>query len=116
MRVAARKLIDAYRAGKSKGAGNSSVSFLRMNGSNRVDFVTFSLHGHPIVTVNPAGEVHVSFAGWPTPTTRSRINDLCYGLIGKCPVSQMKFGQYVSGHGEVSAAHGAWYLVGKVAR
>lgn len=115
MRKTAQTLINAYRAGKSRAAGNSSVSFLRPDGSDRVDLVTFTLHGHPIVTVNPAGEVHVSFAGWPTVTTRSRINDICYGLIGDRPVSQCDFLQYCYGK-QVSSDHGYWYLVGNVNR
>lgn len=109
MRVTARKLIDAYNAGKfPRCAGNSAVT----SGDG---LTLFSLHGHPIVAVSDKpGEqrvIRVSFAGWPTVTTRSRINDICYGLYGERPVSQLNFDQYVSGHGKVEANNGLWYQV-----
>ena len=106
MRQTAQKLIDAYNAGKNRGAGNSCVST-----SDGV--TTFSLHGNPIVRVDGTGRrvISVSFAGWPTNTTRSRINDICCGLYGGRPISQVAIGQCVSGHGEVSAAADRWYQV-----
>ena len=106
MRKTAEKLLKAYRAGKPAGCGNSHLT------TDGRCFL-FSLHGHPIVGVSGSGEVSVSFAGWPTVTTRSRINDLCYGLVGKCPVSQRDFLQYCDGK-QVSSDHGLWYPVGKV--
>jgi len=113
MRKTAEKLVKAFKAGKSACCGNSSVAILRMKGSDRVDFATFSLHGHPIVTVAPDGKVSISFAGWPTVTTRSRINDICDGLIGERPVSQRAFGQYVY-EKPVTSDNGEWYAVGNV--
>ena len=108
MRKTAQKLVNAYNAGKSCCCGNSSVS-------SHDGVSVFSLHGHPIVEVSEKpGErrvIRVSFAGWPTVTTRSRINDICYGLYGSHPVSQMNFDQYVSGHGSVNPGAGLWYQV-----
>lgn len=106
MRQTAKKLVDAYNAGKNRGAGNSCVST-----SDGV--TTFSLHGNPIVRVDGTGRrvISVSFAGWPTNTTRSRINDICCGLYGGRPVSQMNFDQYVLGYGKVQANAGLWYQV-----
>lgn len=109
MRVTARKLIEAYEAGKfPRCAGNSAVT----SGDG---LTLFSLHGSPIVAVSEKpGEqrvVRVSFAGWPTVTTRSRINDICYGLYGHSPVSQREREQYVTGHGKVEPSAGLWYQV-----
>lgn len=100
MRETARKLVAAHLAGKPKTVGNSAVR----------DGV-FTLHGNPIVRVE-AGRVEVSLAGWPTVTTRSRINDILSGLRIDARVSQMAFSQYLTGHGAIESRE--WYWVGTV--
>ncbi len=109
MRVTARRLVEAFRAGKSKTVGNSSVEM------NPDHSVVFRLHGNAILDISPEGKVSISLADWPTVTTRSRVNDLLYGLGVDASVSQEHFNQYL----EVGAVRDdmlarEWYLVGRL--
>lgn len=114
MRKIARQLVAAYRAGKSASIGNSAVE-THADGS-----AVFSLHGHPIVCVDTtdtgAPSVRVSLAGWPTPTTRSRINDIVNLLCGTRPCYQARRVQHIAGHGDVDSRAGNWYGVGVARR
>ena len=73
-----RILLDGWLARRTCVAGNSSVE-VQLDGDG-----VFRLHGHPIVRVrtDEGGErrVEFTFAGWPTPTTRRRINGILGGL------------------------------------
>jgi hypothetical protein len=109
MRVTARRLIEAFRAGKSKTVGNSSVEI------NPDHSVVFRLHGNAILDVSPEGEVSVSLADWPTVTTRSRINDLLFGLDISARVSQDRFDQYLECGGvRDDMMSREWYVVGRL--
>lgn len=110
MRVTARRLIEAFRAGKSKTVGNSSVEI------NPDHSVVFRLHGNAILDISPEGEVSISLAGWPTPTTRSRVNDLLTGLEIPARFGQSKRVQYLhQPWGEMVDidSHG-WYVAGRL--
>lgn len=114
MRKTAQNLIAAYRQRKSKSCGNSAVTCLGTEGA-----ATFTLHGHPIVRVSAPAEdgvhyVEVSLCGWPTPTTRSRINDVLHGIGAKGHVFQKDFTTYLldqRGHIEPMSPEGR-YLAG----
>lgn len=110
MRVIARKLVEAFRAGKSRTVGNSSVEI------NPDRSVIFRLHGNAILDISPEGEVSASLAGWPTPTTRSRANDLLTGLKVPARIGQSKGTQYLhQPWGEtIDISSTEWYLVGKL--
>lgn len=110
MRVTARRLVEAFRAGKSRTVGNSSVEI------NPDHSVVFRLHGNAILDVSPEGEVSASLAGWPTPTTRSRVNDLLDGLKIPARFGQSKHVQYFrQPWGEmVDIDSHDWYLVGRL--
>lgn len=73
-----RILLAGWLARRTRVAGNSSVE-VEPNGD-----AVFRLHGHPIVRVRTDEEgtrrVEFTFAGWPTPTTRRRINGILGGL------------------------------------
>lgn len=43
--------------------------------------ITIRYHGHPIVRINADEEVWFSLAGWPTVTTRERINHFTKGRL-----------------------------------
>ena len=107
MRVTAKHLVAAYRAGKSRTVGNSSVEI------NPDRSVVFRLHGNAIVDIGPQGDVAVSLAGRPTPTTRSRINDILHGLGVYASVSQASGTQWLGvGHeSPVEMSSGTWYAV-----
>ncbi len=108
MRETARKLVAAHLAGKWKTVGNSSVEI------NPDRSVVYRLHGNAIVDVDPQGAVSVSLAGWPTPTTRSRVNDILEGLKVPARVGQSKGVQYLSQpwRGSVDIDANTWYPVG----
>ena len=78
MNVTETKLVNLWLARRSGAVGNSSVE-VAPDGD-----ATFRLHGHPIVRVRTdeggRRRVEFTFAGWPTPTTRRRINGILGGL------------------------------------
>lgn len=92
MKKIAQDLVCAFHEGRTAHVGNSSVTVNDPVADPGV--ATFRLHGHMIVTAHPDGAVRVSLAGWPTPTTRSRINDICLALTGKRAVWQQKHEQW----------------------
>lgn len=66
MRIVEKNMIEAIRNGKSCKLGNTSV--FSEGGISKV-----YLHGNHIATIGETN-IQVSLAGWPTPTTKSRIN------------------------------------------
>ena len=46
-----------------------------------LDIITIQLHGHNIVRLYPSGRIDFSMAGWPTVTTRERINQFIKGRV-----------------------------------
>lgn len=109
MRVTARRLVEAFRAGKSKTVGNSSVEI------TPAGFTVFRLHGHPILNIGPSGVVTCSLAGWPTPTTRSRVNDLFRGLDVDANLHQEDGAQFLRvGQKRTAIADGSWYFAGQI--
>lgn len=70
MTLIADKIVEALKRGKSRVVGNT-----------RTDGRDVWLHGNLILWTNGRGvPVAASLAGWPTITTRSRLNDLLAGL------------------------------------
>lgn len=68
MRKIEREMIAAIRANKARILGNTYVNPI-------VGGVEVHLHGNHIATLTDMG-LRFTLAGWPTPTTRSRINAL----------------------------------------
>jgi hypothetical protein len=65
-------MVVALRARKGRALGNTNVSAPDANGIARV-----FLHGNEIARLNHGnGMLGLTLAGWPTPTTRSRVNVL----------------------------------------
>lgn len=65
MRQVTETVARAFRAGDSKTVSNSST-----------DGEHFWLHGNCIARKLPGGALQITLAGWPTPTTRERINGI----------------------------------------
>ena len=100
----------------------------RIFGNTRVevagDVTVVRLHGHPILRLTPCVSggrvVEATLAGWPTPTTRSRLNDLfavLFGYAGRSPrVWQERGSQRLRLPDETVEmdTHG-WYVVGLIA-
>jgi hypothetical protein len=67
MRKVTKETVEALVNGKRRVVGNTST-----------DGVTLKLHGNTIARILPfSGVVMVTMAGWPTVTTRERLNGLC---------------------------------------
>lgn len=55
------------------------------------------LHGNRIAWHNPDGSISMTLAGWGTPTTRDRLNTLCWLLMGERPWHQARHVQRYNG-------------------
>lgn len=102
MRLKAARMVtdaiaEAFKAGKKRRIANTST-----------DGQTVWLHNNPIVRKAADGSVEVSLAGWPTATTRERINGIlsALGLDGR--VSQRGGAQMLNG----KPWDGEWTSVG----
>lgn len=56
-----------------------------------------TLHGNTIAWWNADGSISMTLAGWGTPTTRDRLNTLCWLLMGERPFHQVKHVQHYDG-------------------
>ena len=65
MRKTTESVCKAFLAGNRKSSGNSST-----------DGVVLLLHGNRIAERMPDGSIMATLAGWPSPTTRERLNGL----------------------------------------
>lgn len=84
-----RDMIAAIRAGKNRALGNTYVNPI-------VGGVEVRLHGNLIAVLTDQG-LRFTLAGWPTPTTRSRINALLQTFIhANARVYQTAGRQFVS--------------------
>lgn len=71
MREVGRKTVSALKARK----------YAKVSRNTRVETGHVFLHGSVIATYEPERKrLHVTLAGWNTPTTRSRVNDILSGF------------------------------------
>jgi hypothetical protein len=83
MRVVHRKMIDMIRAGKAGSPGGNTT----LTKSACPFVMSVYLHGRHIADVangygtDDAPAVRFTLAGWPTPTTRARINALLHAFM-----------------------------------
>lgn len=83
MRKITRRIVTSFINGKPDTLDNTST-----------DGTTLFLHGNPIAQKNPSGAIVATLAGWPTVTTRERLNGLCRLLGKNCMFHQSKHVQY----------------------
>ena len=83
MRKIERDIIRAWKNGEKRTIKNT-----------RTDGQSIYLHGYEIVTRRDNGEVIASMCGWPTVTTRSRLNAVCVALNGHARFHQSDWQQY----------------------
>ena len=123
MRKIARTLLPYVRSGQPRTVGNTRVE-------SAGNATVVRLHGNAIMRLTPTEApgallVEVSLAGWPTPTTRSRLNDLLWGLFAPLDgplyaphVSQRAGDQLLWGSGTdrtpVLISPSGWYAVGGI--
>lgn len=88
MRKITEQAARAFLAGKTFNGGNTVVI---VNEGGRIDMM---LHGNHIAERRSNDEIWATLAGWPTPTTRERINGLCVVLGLPAMVCQRKGKQY----------------------
>jgi hypothetical protein len=94
MRQVTRNCAQAFIDGRNYSEGNTSV-FVDAN-----DVRIMSLHGNVIAEMTPGDpginpQLRVTLAGWPTNTTRERINGLLETIGCFRRVWQEKHAQYV---------------------
>lgn len=100
MRALEQQMVRALKDGVSKQCG-SNTAVIRQG-----EFIIVELHGNQIAEIDIARKrVALSNAGWPTPTTKSRLNAIMAGLNLK---------RTISSHEQVAARvyqeKGVWLL------
>jgi len=94
MRAIERKMIEAIKAGKDWHSGNTAVHMVPDLG------YIVTLHSNNIAVFRNKDRVlGITLAGWPTPTTRSRINAVLFGLATGAVVYRKNGRSMVSGDG-----------------
>ena len=83
MRMGSTRLAIAFKNGKK----------LRLSTSG-TDGTTVWYHHNKIAWRNPDGSISLTLAGWPTITTRERLNTICDVLFGSRPFYQRDHVQY----------------------
>lgn len=77
MRKITKTVATAFLAGKPATVANTST-----------DGTKLTLHGNTIAWKAGGGVITMTMAGYPTITTRERLNGVCQLAIGKRPFSQ----------------------------
>jgi hypothetical protein len=85
MKKVTRRIAEAFKAGKRLTVGNTSTDGERVY-----------LHGNLIVERQKDGKIYGTLAGWPTVTTRERLNGICQVIDSPIGFYQKKWEQYVS--------------------
>ena len=86
-KLAARAFINERKFSRD----NTSVRSFPTIGGNMTELY---LHGN-IIARKRGDKIHLSLAGWPTMTTRERLNTLLYMLGSKMRFHQHEHEQYV---------------------
>jgi hypothetical protein len=97
MRKVTRETCEAFLAHETKSVGNTVT-----NGH------VLLLHGNTIAQHNADGSIVVTLAGWPSVTTRERLNGLCHLLGLGGGFSQRKFEQF---YGSQPITANEWIIV-----
>ena len=74
MRKIEQEMVQAIRARKNWIKGNTEVCIPKGNAAEDLGIINVYLHGNRIARFYPEEGWKFSLAGWPTPTTRSRVN------------------------------------------
>jgi hypothetical protein len=85
MRKVSIDIALAFISGKSKTVGNTYT-----------DGKTIWLHGNAIARRNDKGGIEISSAGWPTVTTKERLNTLLH-YLGVDPIKQKDRQWFIGG-------------------
>lgn len=83
MRKVTQDTVNAFLAGRSRSIGNTCT-----------DGQSLRLHGNLIAEKRPDGTIVATLAGWPTVTTRDRLNGLCESLGLGRPFCQKRHNQF----------------------
>ena len=89
MRKITQNAANAFIAGRAFASGNTTVTV------NSEGYISMYLHGNLIAKRGMCDtDIEVSLAGWPTVTTRERINGLLTTMGSPCIVFQKNHQQY----------------------
>lgn len=70
------EMAQAFTTGKTKSKGNTVIQVRNWQDTD-VEFVIMLLHGNPIARREIAsGKLFITLGGYPTPTTKARLNAL----------------------------------------
>ena len=105
MRKIEQQMVDALIANKKHWASGNTQVDCAPDGRS-----TVHLHGNLIAIID-AGNVSVTLAGWPTPTTRSRVNTLLGAFGVNARVYQHKGAQWLQGDSVREIASDEWVKV-----
>lgn len=83
MRAEAAKIVSAFLERRPAKAARTHT-----------DGMTLYLHGNAIAWHNPDDFISMTLAGWPTTTTRDRLNTLCAMAFNSKPFHQKRKLQY----------------------
>lgn len=107
MRTIERNMIAAINARKTWKSGNTRVEIVK--GTTDKAHVTVYLHNNAIAGIQMDGSVHITLAGWPTATTRSRLNAILRAFTAGCSVYQRRHSQFFARAGaEYEIASDEW--------
>ncbi len=96
MRKIERQMVAAIKAMKNFHSGNTAVVIETTQHEKRA---LVALHGNRIAEVYVDGTVKVTLAGWPTATTRSRVNAILREFVAEgANVFQAKGNQFIFAH------------------
>tara|TARA_R100000808_G_scaffold1753_1_gene7581 strand:+ start:472 stop:801 length:330 start_codon:yes stop_codon:yes gene_type:complete len=85
MRKVTQKIVSAFAQGEPAASGNTTT-----------DGNAIWLHGNRIAQRDESGSVWVTLAGWPTVTTRERVNGLCEELGCNYRITQKNHNQVLT--------------------
>jgi hypothetical protein len=83
MRKVTSRVVNSFLAGGTVSVGNSQSTGDKL-----------LLHGNMIAERMPDGSIMATLAGWPTVTTRERLNGLCESLGLGRPFTQKRHCQF----------------------
>lgn len=72
------ELVHLFANRNERVIGNNTKAFI----DREDDTIIVTLHDQPIVELTAEGTISVSLAGWPTVTTRERVNQFLPPMLG----------------------------------
>lgn len=95
MRVIERHMIQAINLRKDWRSANTEVrTVVFPHADAQIDRISVYLHGNKIAEITPES-ITINNCGWQSPTTKSRLNAIFYGLNLNARISQKNHQWYL---------------------